>query len=274
MSVHTLDLAQTLGALPVAVVVVDETGLISYANPFARQLAPGLVAGLPLHEVFAAEERQLLAHYLQSLSSLMSSRDSRYLEGHLRAHEGHGARVAVKGRPLSKDSSGAVLSLIDITERRAREQALESLAHTDPLTGLPNRLAVLQAMKQAARTEGGCVVGLADLDRFKLINDRFGHGVGDALLVALATAWRAMLPGPAMLARLGGDEFCFVIPGPLDAAALDCLQQLRQIDVSGALPNGGEDPVTVTIGVAHSSAGSVDEVLRQCDMAMYAATRE
>jgi diguanylate cyclase (GGDEF)-like protein len=271
MSTRELDSAHTLGALPVAVVVVEETGSIRHANPFARQLHGSLVTGLALRDAFAIEEREVLSHYLRSLASLEPSNQSRYMEAHLQAREGRGARVAITGRLGSSSLGDAVLALVDITEQRAREQALEALAETDSLTGIPNRTALLRTLNTAVVAEGGCVVALADLDRFKEVNDRVGHAAGDALLRALATSWRDMLPSQALLARIGGDEFCVVMPGPLNAAALDYLERLRRIDVRGALSSGDMDPVTVTIGVAHSSAGSVEEVLRQCDIAMYAA---
>ncbi|MBX3602689.1 MAG: diguanylate cyclase [Rubrivivax sp.] len=254
-----------------AVVVVDRSGLIRHANASAQQLHAKLDAGFALHDSFATDDRHVLMHYLQSLHSLESNHHCRYMEGHLHAHEGNGRRVAITGRPLSTDSSDAVLSLVDITEQRAREEALEALAHTDPLTGLPNRLALLRMLRRSAKAEGGCTVAIADLDRFKQVNDRFGHAVGDKLLQTVASTWRALLPNEALLARMGGDEFCVVLPGPLVGASMDSLQRLRQADVSSALFNDGAGAVSVTIGVAHSSAGSVDEVLRQCDMALYAA---
>jgi diguanylate cyclase (GGDEF)-like protein len=108
---------------------------------------------------------------------------------------------------------------ISSAHRSAHE--LERLAHHDPLTGLLNRAAASDALDALLRTEEPTSVLLIDLDRFKGVNDAFGHGVGDRLLQAVSERLGRNLPDAARAARLGGDEFAVILPaGAADAAGL------------------------------------------------------
>src|SRR5262249_28872953 len=102
----------------------------------------------------------------------------------------------------------------DVTEQRAAEAQIKHLAHHDPLTNLPNRAsfnAHFAAGLDRAKTMGGRFAALCiDLDRFKEINDVFGHSVGDGLLCRVAGRLREVA-GDAFVARLGGDEFTIVL---------------------------------------------------------------
>ncbi len=101
-------------------------------------------------------------------------------------------------------------------------QENERLAHTDSLTGLPNRRRFHDDLAElvASGAAGPFAVGLLDLDRFKPVNDTFGHHVGDTLLIRLAERMRLLLVGGATLYRLGGDEFGLLVPGNPHAAAV------------------------------------------------------
>jgi diguanylate cyclase (GGDEF)-like protein len=107
-----------------------------------------------------------------------------------------------------------VAALRDLSERREAELRIRHLAHHDPLTGLPNRALfaerLRQALASAARERATVAVHCVDLDRFKDVNDAYGHPVGDALLRHAAEILRRVVRGEDTVARLGGDEFAIV----------------------------------------------------------------
>ena len=128
--------------------------------------------------------------------------------------------VRSRGR-VERDDNRAPVRLIgtvlDITEQKAAEDALLHQAFHDPLTGLPNRLLLLDRLGQALRRldRQSSTVGVIhlDVDRFKVINDSLGHPVGDQLLQAMATALAALVRPGDTLARIGGDEFVVLCEG-------------------------------------------------------------
>ena len=154
--------------------------------------------------------------------------------------------------------------------RRLQEQAL-----TDWLTGLPNRRAAEHRLEEAvaatARTgSAGCVV-LLDLDGFKEVNDRLGHGAGDELLRYAGELFRSGLRGSDRAYRLGGDEFCFYLPGQTAAEALGVVDRLRRRleDETRIL----EMPVSFSAGCTALRPGDIspDDPLRRADALLYLA---
>lgn len=159
-------------------------------------------------------------------------------------------------------------------ERRRNERLLAEasrLAATDSLTGLVNRRGIEPALHDAI-AEGHYSLAFVDVDRFKDINDRFGHSRGDSVLEAVAERLRASLPAGARLARWGGEEFLVVMPGLSLVAAVVAMERMR-VATEGDVGVGGElEHVTVSIGVAHSpTAGRGEEALRLADGQLYAA---
>jgi diguanylate cyclase (GGDEF)-like protein/PAS domain S-box-containing protein len=172
--------------------------------------------------------------------------------------------------------------LVDITKRkRAEEQLLQSALH-DPLTGLPNRASFydrvdLALERSRGRTTSPFAVLFLDLDRFKLVNDGYGHQAGDRLLVEIAHRLRrAVRPGDTV-ARLGGDEFTVLIPEVKSQE--EAVNVARRIHDSLSLPFrvGDQEVFTSTsTGIAISSPRyeNPDEILRDADIAMYQAKAE
>ncbi|WP_374400438.1 EAL domain-containing protein [Niveibacterium sp.] len=172
--------------------------------------------------------------------------------------------------------------LTDISAIKASEERLEFLAHHDPLTNLPNRLTLFsrieRAMKVARREGHATALLMLDLDRFKDVNDSFGHLVGDSLLQRVAEGLRCRLREVDTLSRLGGDEFTILLeklhrPDDASRVAEDILETLR---TPWELPGGSQLRVSASIGIAHypGSAASPEELLQQADAAMYRAKRE
>ncbi len=166
----------------------------------------------------------------------------------------------------------------DITERKEAERLIEHLARHDELTGLPNRSLFRDHLRRSlahARRDGDGVALLClDLDRFKAVNDTFGHLVGDELLRQVATRLRAALRGDDMLARLGGDEFAVVsrlVAGP--DQALRTAQRLVAAIEQPFDTMGQELLIGVSIGIAYARADESDteRLHHDADAALYAA---
>jgi diguanylate cyclase (GGDEF)-like protein len=154
-----------------------------------------------------------------------------------------------------------------------RRRAMERMANQDALTGLANRAHFTQA--GSAALAGGGAILFIDLDRFKEVNDRGGHALGDQLLIRIARRLRERIEGvapDAIVGRLGGDEFAVVLPGlDREAATSLCEQLVHELQEQVA---AGRRTVRVSssIGLAMADPGSTfDDVLRAADDAMYTA---
>jgi diguanylate cyclase (GGDEF)-like protein len=170
-------------------------------------------------------------------------------------------------------------SLTDVTERHLVDEQLREAALHDPLTGLPNRTLFMGLLERAltqSKRSGNRLFGtlFIDVDRFKAVNDRLGHFIGDQLLTAVKNRLQACVRSGDVIARLGGDEFT-VLLNDLRHADEVTLTTSR-IKESFATPfqlEGNEVFVTVSIGVALSSTGytRAEDILRDADTAMYRA---
>lgn len=169
----------------------------------------------------------------------------------------------------------------DITERKLAEEHLEFLANFDPLTGLPNRRLFFdrlgQSLLSAQRQEHFVGLLFLDLDRFKEVNDSFGHAVGDLLLKEVAERLAQSLRLSDSVARMGGDEFTVIltkIVDPEDAAIVakrivDSLA--RPFYIEGRVASIG---VSIGISIYPIDGEDPDELLKNADTAMYRAKGE
>ncbi|BAZ68860.1 MAG: diguanylate cyclase [Pelatocladus maniniholoensis HA4357-MV3] len=175
--------------------------------------------------------------------------------------------------------TGAVIVFQDITERKQKEAQLVRNAFYDGLTALPNRVLFLDRLKQASerckrRLNYHFAVLFLDLDSFKIINDRFGHGMGDDLLVAIARRLESCLRSGDTVARFGGDEFAVLLEDIKDVS--DAINIAKRIQETLSLPvhlNEHEIFTTASIGIALSCNGYEEptNLLRDADIAMYRA---
>ena len=168
----------------------------------------------------------------------------------------------------------------DITERRRAEKRIEYLAHHDPLTGLPNRASFDEKLEQQVRAAADGSTRFAvlclDLDRFKQVNDVFGHAAGDTLLATVARRMQDAI-GDTFLARLGGDEFAIVAPAgahPPKAAAL--AEKLLAAVVDEIVIDQQHLRVGLSIGVAlfPDDGTDPDALTANADAALYRAKAE
>lgn len=162
----------------------------------------------------------------------------------------------------------------------ARVDELERLAFTDPVTGLLNRRRMgelLQAeLSRVSRYGRGSSLLMLDLDRFKLVNDAFGHAAGDAALCHVAGICASTLRASDHMARWGGEEFLALLPETGLAGANHLAERLRrEVAARPASHDGSTIPLTVSIGMAEISPAdrTVDAIIARADDALYAAKR-
>lgn len=166
----------------------------------------------------------------------------------------------------------------EIAERRHAEEQILHLANHDALTGLPNRRLLMdrleRAMSQTRRSGDRLAILFIDLDCFKLINDRLGHGVGDRVLQAVATRLRTSLREVDTISRVGGDEFVLILPHMhSDTAASEIARKLMASLDEPYLIDGELLCVTPSIGMSMFPKDGTDEetLISRADLAMYRA---
>ena len=160
-----------------------------------------------------------------------------------------------------------------------RAQRLRHLSTGDRLTGLFNRAYAEEYLTnevlRTARSDTALVIGMLDVDHFKLFNDTHGHAAGDAALKHVAAALRSKLRRSDVIARYGGEEFLIVLPSTGLARGLEKLEEIRvHIALHEVkLPKGGHEKLTVSIGVASwdDDGKTVDEMLDVADARLYEA---
>jgi diguanylate cyclase (GGDEF)-like protein len=147
------------------------------------------------------------------------------------------------------------LPLVIPLQRSLRHPQLVAEARVDAKTGLLNdttwRHRAESEVARAVRTRAPVAVGILDIDRFKLVNDTYGHPAGDAVLTAVAAAVRSTLRGYDVIGRTGGEEFAFILPGAPAAEAADVGERLRRAVAQLHRPaSQGPPGVTVSVGIA------------------------
>ena len=220
--------------------------------------------------------------------------------------EGEGERVDARGRweyrllarngqvvwviddeaVIARDGDGRATMvqgiLVDISDRKDLEDQLRHQALHDPLTGLPNRVLLVDRLTHALLRRGdeqGVAVLFVDLDDFKAINDTLGHAAGDELLSLVAQRLAHVLRAGDTAARLGGDEFAFLLEDAPPAVAEDVAARIVAALAQPFEIQGRTATLTASIGVAtrvglvggEAAAEAADELLRDADTAMYAA---
>jgi diguanylate cyclase (GGDEF)-like protein/PAS domain S-box-containing protein len=260
----------------------DRRGLITYISPKAA-MALGKtteeIVSRPLSEIVdptqgAADAERTLAFHLSARSA--------FHDVEVRAATAGDERWwALTGRPVYdsyKNFCGFRGHGTDLTEKRRSEQQVSRLAHYDSLTGLANRVQMSQALEQILAAPSGreraCAVLMLDLDRFKHVNDTLGHPAGDALLKQVAQRLERAIGGAGRCGRLGGDEFQVIVPGHQDRNMLGHMAQEIINSLSQPYSITGQSVVigaSVGIALAPEHGANSDELIRNVDLALYAA---
>lgn len=271
------------GVRDYAIFMTDADGLIISWNPGVKRILgyeEKEFIGQPISIIFTSEDQAAKVHEAQMKMAATEgwAEDEQW---HVRRD---GSRFWTSGvvEALADDKGnlrGFVKVMRDITERKRTEERITHDALHDALTGLPNRVYLMEHLRRviarARRHEDYCFAVLfLDLDRFKIINDSLGHLIGDKLLVAVARKLEHTLRPEDVVARLGGDEFTILLDGinGLVDAELVAERIHREFKQPFHL-DGHEVFTTACFGIAISTQtyNSPEEVLRDADTAMYRA---
>jgi Amt family ammonium transporter len=270
-----------------ALIVVETTGRIAAANPEACRLfgAGESIIDRQLLETVRlvgrdGGPRALFAN--QGIEDVLSL--GRWTRNDVQLVSASAPDQVVRGDiavvPFDEDDSclGGLVIVTDNAEREAARERLAWQASHDPLTSLPNRAMVTErielALVQARRANAWPSLLFLDLDRFKHVNDSFGHAAGDRLLSLAAERLLGCVRSIDTVARLGGDEFVILVEAAGDTALVRSLADRILAAVAEPFDLSGEAThVTGSIGIAHSGPmyNSADALLHDADLAMYRA---
>lgn len=186
-------------------------------------------------------------------------------------------RLDGAGRQFLANLAANAASMLEL---HRRNRVLSASSGLDPLTGLANRTIFDAALSKAcsAAAAGGAPFGLValDLDRFKSVNDTFGHAAGDAVLCAAAERLTRVVRGRDLVARLGGDEFAVLVAGPIDLAGLSAVSMRMVAALNEDVSFLGHDiPLRASLGVALAPCHGTDpgSLAHAADLALYRGKR-
>ncbi|KAF1012315.1 MAG: putative signaling protein [Pseudomonas fluorescens] len=263
------------------ILVVDEQGVISYANPAISRLL-----NAPVSELRGAAFLDFLQkpHVHDWAGSALyegyrRGETWRLHDAILRTAPGQQLPVAMSCAPLPAEQRAMVVTVLDMSEVRHLHQQLESQAVTDPLTGLLNRRGFYQAvdnvLRRADRNEQSMVLLYLDLDGFKRVNDSLGHDVGDRVLRWVSEQLKACLRSLDIVGRMGGDEFTALLDLEFPEQAAKIAEKLiERVSIPQQI-DGLEVALGVSIGIATfpDCGADLNGLLRAADVAMYEAKR-
>src|SRR5258706_10510634 len=278
-----------LNSMTDAVLVTTPDGTITRANEAAVQLfgwSEAELAGRDVASLLAADERRnfvLQRAVRETREFMIKTRGGESgpvsMSGPTIVDD-HAREAGSEARPLAR-FEGCIFVAHDITERKRAERRIRYLARYDTLTKIPNRMQfqhlLQQAIARAHRAGGGLALLYIDMDRFKEVNDTFGHASGDRVLELLTERLTRALSSETVLGRLAGDEFALFVDG-LSTEGDEAGEQVAQLartvlDTVGASFHVSQQEVilTVSIGVAFCprDADNVIDLIRDADGAMH-----
>ncbi|MDD2906026.1 MAG: diguanylate cyclase [Sulfurimonas sp.] len=264
------------------IIITDTKGIIVDVNE-----AYTLISGYSKEEIvgqntgFLKSEKHEKAFYKNMWNELIQNR---YWIGEIWNRKKNGEifveRLTISAICDSEERVSSYVGLLsDITTGKDYESTLERMAFYDSLTGLPNRLLfaerINQAMMISKRLKTSMAVCYLDLDKFKPVNDGFGHSAGDMLLIEIANRMQNSVRESDTVARMGGDEFALLLLNikSVEECETIIIKILESINEMFVLPNKESVKVTASIGITlypHDNAAS-DLLMRHADQAMYLA---
>ncbi|MEH1790147.1 diguanylate cyclase domain-containing protein [Nostoc sp.] len=283
-------LATIINSMGCAVIVTYTNGSIQMMNPIAERITgwkQSEVFGKDLVEIVNLVDKDVGETIENLATDVMEAGEIFNLPENCTLITKDGKEIAIGDnvspiRDRDGNITGAVLIFQDITKRKQTEAQLIRNAFYDGLTALPNRVLFLDRLRQTIerskrRSDYYFAVLFLDLDGFKEINDRFGHGIGDDFLIAIARRLESCLRGGDTVARFGGDEFTVLLEDIKDIT--DATNVAKRIQDSLRLPvnlNGYQLSTTASIGITWNFSNHEEPatLLRDADIAMYRAKRQ
>ena len=269
--------AQVMG---LALITSNAAGKITYWNPAAEDIfghSASEAIGKPIEIIIPERFRDHHVAGMKRVSTTgVSNLSGKTIE--LVAVRKNGSEFPVEMRLaswLGPDGIEIGAQIHDITDRRERELRLEHLAHHDALTGLANRNGFSKKL-EAVIARGHATVFAIDLDRFKEVNDTFGHAVGDTLLQGVAVRLVGLLEPSAIVARLGGDEFAILLPGNgAQSSATATAKLLNDAFKEPFVLSGHRMQIGLSIGIglAPLHAEDAEELMLRADLALLEAKK-
>ena len=274
-------LHMTLEAMDQGLMMISRDRTVPICNRRAMELLdlpPELMTRCPTWEEVLAHQWQLDEFARADATFQDYIRRTLLLEGPLiyDRERPNGRVLEVRTTPLADGE--AVRTYTDITQRKQAERRIEFLAYHDNLTGLANRTLLSdrlsQAVEYAKRGEGSLAVLSLDVDRFKVVNDTYGHDAGDRLLHEIGDRLRRVVRAADTIARVGGDEFIILQTGTAQPASAAELAQ--RIEAAAAQPvelAGHQVVISLSIGIAlyPADGDTVAALLKAADVALYRA---
>jgi diguanylate cyclase (GGDEF)-like protein len=280
-------LQQVLDAMTEQIAVLDRHGTILMVNEawkvFGLENGSSKPASFGVNymevcrraSMHAGESSELARRVLEGLRAVLEGTLAQFLQEYTCHSPTERRWFVLTATPLTAGPGGAVVTHINITARKLREQEILRQAHQDPLTGLANRRRVeaqaVQVLANARRSDRSAAVLVIDLDGFKAINDTFGHAVGDLVLREVAARLTSRTRPSGLLARLGGDEFVVLLPGVDAREAEAVVEAYRSIFSLPLTIDGRELRLGGSVGLAlyPEQGRTFSELLRVADEAMY-----
>jgi len=276
-----LEEAERLSALAEATfeaIWIVQDGLIVDGNDRLRDLFGEPVEALrgrPALKLFSVEQRE-------AAREALAGDQTDPFETEIVGDGGAPVPVEIRARTITyRGAASQIVCLVDLRERKDAEERIRHLAMHDPLTGLPNRalfnerLAAMTAAADAIRGQGALL--LVDLDRFKDINDVYGHPAGDLVIRTAAERIRSIGGPDVTVARLGGDEFAVILPGIdfANQAADFAYRVVSQLILPIALSDGRVVRVGASVGLAICPRDGHEPALliSRADIALYQAKK-
>jgi len=258
-----------------AVCVVDRGGHFVFVSAAFERIfgyAPHEVIGTPMLDLVYPEDRTVT---LQTVDVIMAGELKPRFENRWVRKDGRVIHVMWSAR-WSEEHQVRIAVARDITERKQMEERLQHMAGHDPLTDLPNRALTMDRLQSALarRDQTHLSVLFIDIDKFKHVNDSFGHPIGDQLLQKIAERLRNSVRESDTVGRLGGDEFLILLNsvGSAERAALVAEKIRAALDQAFTI-GARHLHITPSIGIAHFPQHGSDEelLIQRADEAMYRA---
>ncbi len=280
-------LQQVLNAMSEQIAVLGRHGTILMVNEawqrFGRENGNPEPVGFGVNylevcrraSMHRAESAEQARRVLAGLRTVLDGTCQRFQEEYACHSPGEQRWFVVTATPLTVGTGGALITHVDITDRKIREQEILRQAQEDPLTGLANRRHIeaqaLQVLAGARRAGGSAAVVAIDLDGFKAINDTFGHHAGDLVLRGIAARLAAKTRPPGLLARIGGDELVALLPGADARTAQAAVETYRAAFARPLAIEGREIQAGASLGLAlyPEHGQTFSELLQAADEAMY-----